>query len=315
MVKQKKTFTRLNKSPHKTINMNSLETFQQRIESTLQALIPENGQPLSAPMRYSVLDGGKRIRPLLVFATGEALGVNIALLDKPAASIELIHAYSLIHDDLPCMDDDQLRRGKPTSHIAFDEATAVLTGDALQTLAFEVLSQPSENLHEISAENKLKILHLLATASGASGMVKGQMIDLSAVGETLTEKQLENMHKHKTGALIKASVLMPTYCNNNIVDELVEQRHNLIDYADAIGLAFQVRDDILDIQSDTETLGKQQGADIAAKKPTYPSILGMSVAKEKLYQLHQKALHSLVEFGSEAQLLREIADFIVKRIA
>jgi len=295
--------------------MNSLETFQQRIESTLQALIPENGQPLSAPMRYSVLDGGKRIRPLLVFATGEALGVNIALLDKPAASIELIHAYSLIHDDLPCMDDDQLRRGKPTSHIAFDEATAVLTGDALQTLAFEVLSQPSENLHEISAENKLKILHLLATASGASGMVKGQMIDLSAVGETLTEKQLENMHKHKTGALIKASVLMPTYCNNNIVDELVEQRHNLIDYADAIGLAFQVRDDILDIQSDTETLGKQQGADIAAKKPTYPSILGMSVAKEKLYQLHQKALHSLVEFGSEAQLLREIADFIVKRIA
>ena len=292
--------------------MNTQQTYQNRIEEVLQEMLPKNDQPLTEPMRYSVLDGGKRIRPLLVYAAGEALGVSVDLLDKPAAAIELIHAYSLIHDDLPCMDDDKLRRGKPTSHIAFDEATAVLTGDALQTLAFEVLSQP---LHGISAENQLKILHLLSTASGASGMVKGQMIDLSSVGERLTERQLETMHEHKTGALIKASVLMPTYCNNDADDRFAVQRKNLEDYANAIGLAFQVRDDILDIQSDTETLGKQQGADIAADKPTYPSILGMSTAKEKLYQLHQKALNSLEDFGKEAELLREIAEFIVKRIA
>jgi len=292
--------------------MSAQQTYQNRIEEVLQAILPENDQPLSKPMRYSVLDGGKRIRPLLVYAAGEALGVSAELLDMPAAAIELIHAYSLVHDDLPCMDDDDLRRGKATSHIAFDEATAVLAGDALQTLAFEILSQ---SLHGISAENQLKILQLLSIASGANGMVKGQLIDLSAVGEKLTESQLETMHNHKTGALIKASVLMPSYCNDISVDNLADQRKHLADYADAIGLAFQVRDDILDIQSDTETLGKQQGADIAADKPTYPSILGMDAAKEKLYQLHQKALKSLEDFGKEAELLREIAEFIVKRIA
>ena len=299
--------------------MNSQETYQNRIEAALEAVLPcveksteKSAQRLHEAMRYSVLDGGKRVRPLLVYAAGEALGVDADFLDRPAAAIELIHAYSLIHDDLPCMDDDKLRRGKATLHIAFDEATAVLTGDALQTLAFEILSQP---LHGISAKNQLKILHTLTTASGASGMVKGQMIDLSAVGQALTENQLEIMHNHKTGALIKASVLMATYCNNADDDVLLSQRENLTNYADAIGLAFQVRDDILDIQSDTETLGKQQGADSAADKPTYPSILGMDAAKEKLYQLHQKALNSLESFGKEADLLREIAAFIVKRIA
>ena len=294
--------------------MNSQETYQNRIEAALEAVLPcveKSTQRLHEAMRYSVLDGGKRVRPLLVYAAGEALGVDADLLDRPATAIELIHAYSLIHDDLPCMDDDKLRRGKATLHIAFDEATAVLTGDALQTLAFEILSQP---LHGISAKNQLKILHTLTTASGASGMVKGQMIDLSAVGQALTENQLETMHNHKTGALIKASVLMATYCNN-ADDVFLLQRENLTDYADAIGLAFQVRDDILDIQSDTETLGKQQGADSAADKPTYPSILGMDATKEKLYQLHQKALNSLESFGKEADLLREIAAFIVKRIA
>jgi len=295
--------------------MNSQETYQNRIEIVLDAILPNaetSSQRLHEAMRYSVLDGGKRVRPLLVYAAGEALGVDTDLLDKPAAAIELIHAYSLIHDDLPCMDDDELRRGKPTSHIAFDEATAVLTGDALQTLAFEILSQP---LHGISAKNQLKILHTLTTASGANGMVKGQMIDLRAVGKALKEDQLETMHNHKTGALIKASVLMATYCNNAGDDVLLSQRNNLTEYADAIGLAFQVRDDILDIQSDTETLGKQQGADSAADKPTYPSILGMSATKEKLYQLHEKALNSLKSFEEEADLLREIAGFIVKRIA
>ncbi len=292
--------------------MSAQQTYQNRIEEVLQKILPSDDHPLSEPMRYSVLDGGKRIRPLLVYAAGEALGIITELLDKPAAAIELIHAYSLIHDDLPCMDDDKLRRGKPTSHIAFDEATAVLAGDALQTLAFEVLSQP---LHKISAKNQLKIINILAEASGVNGMVKGQMIDLTAVGETLTEDQLERMHIHKTGALIKASVLMPSYCTDDSSDKLEEKRKSLVNYANAIGLAFQVRDDILDIQSDTETLGKQQGADIAADKPTYPSILGMNAAKEKLYQLHQKALNSLDDFGKEAELLREIAAFIVKRIA
>jgi geranylgeranyl pyrophosphate synthase len=295
--------------------MNPQETYQQRIEGVLDALLKpasDDSQVLQESMRYAVLDGGKRIRPLLVYAAGEALGVNAYLLDKPAAAIELIHAYSLIHDDLPCMDDDDLRRGKPTVHITFDEATAVLAGDALQTLAFEILSQP---LHGICATNQLKILQTLTISSGAKGMVKGQMIDLYAAGETLTEAQLETMHNHKTGALIKASVLMPTYCNDVNADGLATQREKLEEYADAIGLAFQVRDDIIDIQSDTETLGKQQGADSAADKPTYPSILGMDAAKEKLYQLHQKALNSLKGFGNEADLLREIAEFIVKRIA
>jgi len=292
--------------------MNSQEIYQQRIENVLDALLEKGEEPLCESMRYAVLGGGKRIRPLLVYAAGEALGVNKDLLDTPAAAIEFIHAYSLIHDDLPCMDDDDLRRGKPTVHLAFDEATAVLAGDALQTLAFGILSQP---LHGICATNQLKILQILTTSSGAEGMVKGQMIDLYAAGEILTEDQLATMHIHKTGALIKASVLMPTYCFEENADNLTTKRKKLAEYAGAIGLAFQVRDDIIDIQSDTATLGKQQGADSASNKPTYPSILGMKAAKEKLYQLHDKALNSLNSFGSEADLLRQIAEFIVKRIA
>lgn len=291
--------------------------YQNRIEAVLNELLVEDKpQNLNEAMRYSVLAGGKRVRPLLVYATGEALKILPELLDYPAAAIELIHAYSLIHDDLPSMDDDALRRGKPTTHIAFDEATAILAGDALQTMAFELLSKP---LHGICAENQVKILNILATASGANGMVKGQSIDLAAVGKILTETELENMHTHKTGALIKASVLMPSYCSDipakKDSTDVEEKRQNLADYADAIGLAFQVRDDILDIQSDTETLGKQQGADIAAGKPTYPSVMGMEAAKEKLFNLHQKALDSLIDFDEEAGLLREIASFIVKRFA
>lgn len=295
--------------------MTSQEFYQQHIEKLLEKTLPKNSQEptkLHEAMRYSVLGGGKRIRPLLVYATGKALGIPTKQLDAPAIAIELIHAYSLIHDDLPCMDDDDLRRGKPTIHIAFDEATAVLAGDAIQTLAFEILSKASPT---ICAKNQLKILNILTTSSGINGMVKGQAIDLAAVGKKLTETQLETMHKHKTGALIHASVLMATYCNKDFSLDIKSQRKKLADYADAIGLAFQVRDDILDIQSDTETLGKQQGADLAANKPTYPSILGMVKAKEKLFQLHQKAVDSLVDFGEEAILLREIAEFIVKRIA
>ncbi len=294
------------------------EEYQQRIEGLLEALLTLNKpRYLSEAMRYSVLAGGKRIRPLLVYAAGEALNIKTELLDIPAAAIELIHGYSLVHDDLPCMDDDALRRGKPTTHIAYDEATAVLAGDALQTLGFEILSSP---MHGICAENQLKILNIVATASGANGMVKGQALDLAAVGENLTENELEIMHLHKTGALIRSCVLIASYAmdkmNSQVENsEIDAQRASLDEYATAIGLAFQVRDDVLDIQSDTKILGKQQGADIAAGKPTYPSIIGMDESKEKLFKLHQKALDSLEGFGKDADLLREIAGFIVKRIA
>jgi geranylgeranyl pyrophosphate synthase len=297
--------------------VNNQKYYQERVEKVLEEALPSSEiapYKLHEAMRYSVLGGGKRVRPLLVYATGKALDVNEAVLDKPAIAIELIHAYSLVHDDLPCMDDDDLRRGKQTTHIAFDEATAVLAGDALQTLAFDVLSASS--LQNISLQNQLKLLNILANASGIAGMVKGQAIDLAAVGKKLTEEELALMHENKTGALIRASVLMASYCNEDHgSDKLQEKRSCLVKYADAIGLAFQVRDDILDIQSDTETLGKKQGADLAADKPTYPSILGMDAAKEKLFHLHKKAVNSILEFGHEADMLREIAGYIVKRIA
>ena len=302
-------------NPLNSMTMPSQDHYRHRIEAILEAIFKQRSsaeQTLHEAMQYSVLGGGKRIRPLLVYAAGEALGVNTELLDIPAAAVELVHAYSLVHDDLPCMDDDDLRRGRATTHIAYDEATAVLAGDALQTLAFQILLNPIDG---ICTNNQLKLLNILATASGADGMVKGQMIDLAAVGKVPSENELERMHNHKTGALIKASVLMPTFCHDNKGDIWQNQRHNLADYAASIGLAFQVRDDILDIQSDTETLGKQQGADIAAGKPTYPSIMGMGAAKEKLRDLHQQAITSLSDFGDEAMLLREIADFIVKRVA
>jgi len=300
-----------------------LEAYQQRVEKLLDGflpIVPDEKSQLNEAMRYSVLDGGKRIRPLLVYAAGEALKIPPQILDAPAAAIELIHVYSLIHDDLPAMDDDDLRRGKATAHIAYDEAMAILSGDALQTRAFEILSYP---LHGICAENQLKIINILSNAAGMQGMVEGQAIDLAAVSKQLTENQLEIMHHHKTGALIRASVLMASFCNEGAVTENAtttkndnaKQRENLLRYSEAIGLAFQVHDDILDIESDTKTLGKQQGADIAAGKPTYPSIIGLQAAKKKAFDLHQDALDSLAEFGEEADLLREIAGFIVKRLS
>jgi geranylgeranyl pyrophosphate synthase len=263
---------------------------------------------LHEAMRYSALAGGKRIRPTLVYASGEALGVPIAALDRIAVAVECIHAYSLVHDDLPAMDDDDLRRGIPTAHKAFDEATAILSGDALQAFAFEWLSEPIEG---ISAQSQLRLIQGLSAAAGSRGMVGGQAIDLASVGQQLTEKQLEVMHAHKTGALIDACILLPSYCSELVTEQ---QRDSLTRYATAIGLAFQVQDDILDVESDTATLGKQQGADIAANKPTYPSILGMDGAKQKLRELHQEAFSALDMFGSEADLLRDIARFIVQRI-
>ena len=287
------------------------EPHRLRIEQVLSdALALEDIAPsrLHEAMRYSALAGGKRIRPGLVYASGAALQIPLLPLDRIAVAIECIHAYSLVHDDLPAMDDDDLRRGIPTAHKAFDEATAILSGDALQAFAFEWLSEPIEGLR---AEHQLKLIRVLSVAAGSRGMVGGQAIDLASVGLGLREQELETMHAHKTGALINACVMMPAYCSDAVDDK---QRDSLNRYANSIGLAFQVQDDILDVESDTQTLGKQQGADIAANKPTYPSILGMTGAKEKLRLLHQESLAALDEFGQEADLLRNIAQFIVQRI-
>jgi len=291
--------------------VSKLTKYRLRIEKELNNSLPNaTVEPnlLHQAMRYSALGGGKRIRPLLVYAAGECLQVEKKALDAPAVAIELLHAYSLVHDDLPSMDDDDLRRGKATTHIAFNEATAILTGDALQTLAFEVLSSP---LSHISLKNQLKLINILSKTSGSVGMVGGQVIDLSSSGKMLSEQQLENMHLHKTGALIRASVMMGATCS----PRLTPQRQRALEkYAACIGLAFQVRDDILDIESDTETLGKQQGADIAADKATYPAILGMPAAKQKVIHLYKSSYSALSCFGKEANLLRHIADYIVKRI-
>lgn len=285
--------------------------YRQRVESALNYhLPPATTEPclLHRAMRYSVLDGGKRIRPLLVYASGACFNVDKKVLDVPAVAIELLHAYSLVHDDLPSMDDDDLRRGKATTHKAFDEATAILAGDALQTLAFDVLSSP---LPILPLKNQLSIINLLTKTAGSLGMVGGQSIDLSATGKQLSEQQLENMHLHKTGALISASVIMGAMCSEQLT---APHKKALEQYATCIGLAFQVRDDILDIESDTETLGKQQGADIAANKATYPAVLGMIEAKEKMINLYESSYTALSCFGKEADLLRHIADFIVKRV-
>ncbi len=287
----------------------ALQNYQARIEFVLQGVLPSAEilpMRLHEAMRYSVLNGGKRMRPLLVYATGEALGVAPEALDIPAAAIELIHVYSLIHDDLPAMDDDVLRRGKPTCHCAYDEATAILAGDALQALAFQLIAQAHEHL---STEQRLRMLQQLSFAAGSRGMIGGQAIDLAAVGKQLTELELEQMHIHKTGALIRSSVLLAAYT----ADDLPEKQLNQLDhYAKCLGLAFQVQDDILDIESDTQTLGKTRGADAAAGKPTYPSIIGMSAAKRKLDELYLEAVAALE--GLNAPLLLEIAEFTVKRV-
>ena len=288
----------------------ALQGYQARIEAVLERVLPSVDilpMRLHEAMRYSVLDGGKRMRPLLVYATGEALNLAPELLDIPAAAIELIHAYSLIHDDLPAMDDDKLRRGKPTCHCAFDEATAILAGDALQALAFQLLAQAPVAL---TPEQRLQMIQQLGLAAGSRGMVGGQAIDLAAVGKQLTELELEQMHIHKTGALIRTSVLLAAYAAPQIADKQIMQ---LDHYAKCLGLAFQVQDDILDIESETQVLGKTRGADAAAGKPTYPSIIGMGAAKRKLNELYLEAISTLD--GLKAPLLLEIAEFTVKRVS
>lgn len=261
------------------------------------------GSRLADAMSYSLTNGGKRIRPLLVYAAARALG-PCQHLDWPAAAVEAIHAYSLVHDDLPAMDNDDLRRGKPTTHIAFDEASAILAGDGLQALAFELLVQAPFN-----TEQRLAFVTTLVRASGARGMVLGQAIDLEAVNRQLSLEQLERMHRHKTGALIAAAVELGAVA----AGATDAQRQALADYAAAIGLAFQVQDDILDVTSDTATLGKTQGADQALNKPTYVSLLGLEGAQSKVACLHRDAIAALQCFGEDANPLRELADYIANR--
>jgi len=288
-----------------------LKTYQARTEKTLEHWLPSaniNPSQLHEAMRYTSLDGGKRVRPVLVYLTGQMLGASPAALDGPACALELIHVYSLIHDDLPAMDDDELRRGKPTCHIQFDEATAILTGDALQSLAFYILAHDPKMVSD--ASQRLKMVETLALASGSRGMAGGQAIDLAAVGNAMSLVELENMHIHKTGALIRASVKLGAL---SLPDANAAQLEKLDHFANCMGLAFQIRDDILDIESDTETLGKPQGSDQARNKPTYPALLGMSEAKRRADELHQEAIDSVADWGEAAQPLRDIAEYIIHR--
>ena len=259
-------------------------------------------------MRYSVMNGGKRVRPILVYAACEALGGAAEQADNAACAVELIHAYSLVHDDLPAMDDDDLRRGQPTTHKAFDEAAAILAGDGLQSLAFSVLAEPSAP--SASAEIRLRMLTTLARAAGPEGMVGGQAIDLESVGRQIDQRALESMHRHKTGALIEASVCLGALASGRADDAALAA---LQTYARAIGLAFQVQDDILDVESDTATLGKTQGKDQAQDKPTYPALLGLEPAKTYALDLRDQALAALEPFGECAEPLRDLARFIVER--
>lgn len=282
---------------------------QARMEDVLARLLPSPGiapTRLHQAMRYATLEGGKRVRPLLAFAAGEVSGAAVARVEVAAAAVEMIHAYSLVHDDLPCMDDDVLRRGKPTVHVEFDEATALLVGDALQSLAFQCLAE-TPLADDPSAQ--LEMVKLLAVAAGSRGMAGGQQLDLEATGKALDLEALEHMHIHKTGALIRAAVLLGASCGSVSADE----RACLDRHAKAIGLAFQVVDDVLDSEASTATLGKTAGKDSKQGKATYVSLLGVARAKAMAETLRQEAHDALEPLGARARRLRELADFIVLR--
>lgn len=307
-----------------------LQITQARVDQTIATALTDQNSPFAATptktlsarllgsMRYSTANGGKRLRPALLFATAQALLSESAKtfeqeqftqleqdLDLLAAAVVCIHAYSLIHDDLPAMDDDNLRRGKPTCHIQYDEATAILAGDGLQSLAFQLVTETKA----LSPQQQIELVRVLSLAAGPFGMVGGQAIDLAAVNQNIDLEHLKAMHALKTGALIRVSVEMGAIaCQAND-----NQRQKLDQYADALGLAFQVQDDILDVESDTETLGKTQGADIALNKPTYPALLGLQGAKEKAKTLHHHALNAIECLGNNNQALKQIANFVIQR--
>ena len=287
-----------------------MQDIQQQVEQALATALPHPDhapQRLHQAMRYVTLGGGKRVRPLLVQAAGEMTGAQPQPLLQAACAVEMIHVYSLVHDDMPCMDDDVLRRGKATCHIEYDEATALLVGDALQTLAFDLLSRPQGDL---GADTRLAMIQILAQSSGHTGMAGGQAIDLDSVGQTLNIAELEYMHCLKTGALIRAAIRMGAYCGRALDDE---ESDRLDHFAKHIGLAFQVVDDILDYEADTATLGKTAGKDAANDKPTYVSLLGLSQAKALAGDLYQDACDALAPFGTDNRRLLQLAEYIVAR--
>ncbi|WP_086982546.1 (2E,6E)-farnesyl diphosphate synthase [Vibrio aphrogenes] len=289
----------------------SLADYQERNNQQLNLwldTIPHQQQTLTKAMRYGLLLGGKRARPYLVYITGQMFGLTLADLDTPASAIECIHAYSLIHDDLPAMDDDELRRGQPTCHIEFDEATAILTGDALQTLAFTILAEGP--LSSQSEPQRVQLIKELANASGALGMCMGQTLDLEAENRAVCLEELQEIHRNKTGALIKCAIRMGALCAG--ANGIATLSH-LDRYADAVGLAFQVQDDILDIISDTETLGKPQGSDQNLNKSTYPALLGLEGAQQKAQDLLQEALQALQAIPYNTQSLEDFARYAVER--
>jgi farnesyl diphosphate synthase len=288
-----------------------LEAWQARMESALAARLPAaSAKParLHEAMRYSVLGGGKRIRPALLFATARTLGLTEDQVEAAACAIELIHVYSLVHDDLPAMDDDDLRRGRPTCHRAFDEATAVLVGDALQPLAFQLLAR--DPALPASAAIRLRLVDLLSEAAGTLGMAGGQAIDLAVEGQRLGIEEVEDLHARKTGAVIRASVLMAAEC----VPQLDRRRYAALnEFATAIGLAFQIQDDLLDVLGDVSTLGKATGADRERAKPTHPAIIGIAASQERVNLLHGQALQALVPFAEDAAPLRSLANWLLLR--
>jgi farnesyl diphosphate synthase len=283
---------------------------QVRMENVLEINMPlatVSPMRLHEAMRYSTLGGGKRVRALLAYAAGDFCGAELEKIDTPAASVEIIHAFSLVHDDLPCMDDDDLRRGKPTTHKQYGDAMALLVGDALQSLAFQLISQDKSLKN---ATQKLQMLHILALASGSRGMAGGQAIDIESIGIPLTHAELEHMHIQKTGALIRAAALLGAYS----ADKPSEDKVKAVDhFAKSIGLAFQVVDDILDAEADSKTLGKTAGKDKLNNKSTYVTILGLSAAKHLASELHANAMAALSFYGREADLLRHLANFITQR--
>lgn len=295
------------------------DQFITRVNNTLDNVLPAKTMPptrLHAAMRYAVLAPGKRLRPLLVYASGQLFNVPIEQLDYPAASVEIIHAYSLIHDDLPMMDDDELRRGKPTCHIAFDEATAVLAGDALQSLAFALLAKSSSGKTQLSIEKRLQLIRLLGVATGSQGMAGGQMMDISCANSCITEADLKQMQQMKTGALIKTSMLFGAICaekdfNAENVDSDVMAI--LARFGDMIGLGFQIQDDILDIEAETAVLGKSSGSDARLDKVTYPRLVGLDVAKQQANALLQESLSLLKSLPFDTSSLACLAKNMIQR--
>ncbi len=291
-----------------------LASIQQRIEQQLEqklASLNIADQHLAKAMHYGLLNGGKRLRPFLVYATAEALGASLEQADAAAVAIEMIHSYSLVHDDLPAMDDDDLRRGKPTCHMVYGEANAILAGDGLLTAAFEVLA----NAQELTIEQRLQLIQILAPAAGGAGMVAGQSTDLNHVDKAMSLTELEAMHRNKTGALIRAAVLMGAVCASGTIQGSVNaaQKQVLVLYADSIGLAFQIWDDVLDVEGDTTTLGKSQGKDQANNKPTYPALLGLEGARSKAFELIDKAQKAIRDLNTDSDALIKLADYIVNR--